>query len=241
MNWKGRIQQLGHRVGVHVDRWPPRSSSAGGRRQLLLEWLAVDVLFDVGANAGQYASAIRNWGYKGQIVSFEPVAAAFRELEVAAQNDPRWAVRHIGLGERGGEAEINVSAGTQASSVLPMAERHVDLFPQERYVGTERIRIETLDSASAEFLEPSACVAVKLDVQGYEMNVLRGGAELLRRASMVESEMDFVELYNGQAGFEQLVDILYEAGLRLASLEPGHVDTQTGALVWGDGIFVRDR
>jgi FkbM family methyltransferase len=238
MTWKKRIQRLGHRVGVHVTRWPPRTG-VGWRRQGLLESLGVDVLFDVGACIGQYATEIRSWGYEGQIVSFEPSTTAFCELEVAAQNDHRWAVRHIGLGEALGQAELNVSEGLSSSSLLPMAQRYVDVAG-DWYIGTEKIRIETLDSAAAEFLEPTTQVALKMDVQGYEMNVLRGGPEVLRRAVFVESEMLFVELYHGQARAEQLIDTFYDAGLRLAWFEPDGTDEQTGALLWGDGIFVRD-
>ena len=226
---------------IHLtDSQVRQAASAGWRRNRLLEWLGVDVLFDVRANAGQYANGIRSLGYEGQIVSFEPVATAFGELEVAAKNDPRWAVRHMGLGKAPGEAEINVSASSQSSSFLPMAQRHLDVFKGTDYTGTERIRIEALDSASAEFLRASARAALKMDVQGYEMNVLRGGAEFLRRAVFVESELLFNELYHGQARVEQLIDTFYDAGLRLAWFEPVKTDTQTGALVFGDAIFVRD-
>jgi hypothetical protein len=58
MTWKERIQQLVRRVGVNVTRYPPHT---GWRRQLLPEWLGVDILFDVGANVGQYAVEIRRW------------------------------------------------------------------------------------------------------------------------------------------------------------------------------------
>jgi FkbM family methyltransferase len=240
VTWKGRVQSLGHRVGVHVARWPARDDGARLQRQRLLKSLSVEVLLDVGANVGQYATEIRNGGYEGQIVSFEPLAEAFRELQAAARNDPRWAARHVGLGATPGEADINISGHSDSSSILPMTRRYLDMSPDLRYLGTEKVRIETLDSASAEFLEPSARVAVKIDVQGYEMEVLRGGAELLRRAVFVESELNLVELYHGQAKFDQLLDTFYDAGLRLASFEPGNLETQVGALVWGNGIFVRD-
>jgi FkbM family methyltransferase len=257
MTWEDRpkrlAQRLAHRVGVHLVRWPlrfdldqdarARRQHAHDRRQRLLQWLGVNVLFDVGANFGGYAATVRKRGYQGQIVSFEPLTGPFRELEVAAQNDPRWAVRHVGVGATPGEAEINLSASTgqwRASSILPMTQRHIHTYPDDRPIGTERIRIETLDSAAAEFLEPSARVAVNIDVQGYELEVLRGGSEVLRQAVFVETEMDLVELYHGQPGFEQLVNTFYDAGFRLASFEPVDIDHQTGAIIWGDGIFVRD-
>jgi len=231
------MQRLGHRAGVHVARWPPRS---GTQRQRLLAWLDVDVLLDVGANVGGYAAAVRDRGYEGQIVSFEPMSAAFRELDAAARDDPRWAVRHMGLGKDSGEAEINISADSVSSSILPMARRHLETMPDEnRYVGTETIRIETLDSAAAEFIDASSRVGLKMDVQGYELAVLRGGADVLRRAVFVQTEMLLGEFYEGQPTFRQLTDTLYDAGFRLGAFEQGHIDRQTGAVQWGDGIFVR--
>jgi hypothetical protein len=123
--------------------------------------------------------------------------------------------------------------------MLPMAGQYLHTPGQQTYLGTERIRIETLDSASAEFAELSSRVGVKLDVQGYEVEVLHGAVEVLRRAVFIESELLFVELYDGQARFEQLISMFSDAGLRLAWLEPRELDAR-GALVWGDGVFVRD-
>ena len=240
MGWKDFVQGLGHRVGVHLDHWPPRHY-VGLRRQRALEWLGVDVLFDVGANVGDYAVDLRKWGYRGAIVSFEPQATPFNELEGAARKDPDWMVRPMALGETAGEAEINVSPGSVHSSFLSMAPRYLETAPGAAYVGTETVPMETLDSVSAEFLSPSSGVGIKLDVQGYEMNVLRGGPELLRRAVFIEAELLFAELYDGQTEAKELIDLFYDAGLRLAWLEgaPWSFDRRTGVLDWADGVFVR--
>ena len=240
MGWKDFVQGLSHRVGVHVDHWPPRHY-VGLRRQRTLEWLGVDFLFDVGANVGDYGADLRKWGYRGQIVSFEPQAAPFRELEVAAEKDARWAVRRVALGDAAGQAEINVSPGSVHSSFLSMAPRYLETAPGAAYAGTETVPMETLDSVSAEFLQPSSRIGIKLDVQGYEMNVLRGGPELLRRAVFIEAELLFAELYEGQAEAKELIDLFYDSGLRLAWLEgmPWSFDHRTGVLDWADGVFVR--
>lgn len=239
MTMKKRIQGMGHRAGVHLA---PHSvgSDPNLRRQRLLEWLGVDLLLDVGANVGQYATVIREGGYTGQIASFEPQEAAYRELATAAASDPNWTARHCGLGVEAGEVQINTSASSGSSSILPMAQRHLEIAPQSKYVGTEIIRMETLDNAAKELLASSARVGLKMDVQGYEMEVLGGGSGVLRRAVFVESEMALVEIYRGGAAFEQLVSTFYDAGLRMASFQLEHIDHQTGAVTWGNGIFIRD-
>jgi hypothetical protein len=125
-------------------------------------------------------------------------------------------------------------------NVETAAEQYPDIFPQERWVGTERTRIGTLDGAAAEFVTPSARVGVKSNVQGYELKVLRGGRDLLNRAVFVECERLLAELYQGHARLDRLAETFYAAGLRLASFYPTGIDERTGAATWGASIFVRD-
>jgi hypothetical protein len=132
-----------------------------------------------------------------------------------------------------------VAPSSVHGSLLPKAEQYLEIFPQERCVGTERIRIVTLETAAAEFLAPSARVGVKIDVQGYELEVARGARDLLNRAVFVECELLLAELYKGQARLDQLAATFYGAGLRLASFDRAGIDERTGAAMWGDGIFVR--
>jgi FkbM family methyltransferase len=236
---KDRIQGLAHRAGVHLASRSVRNDP-NLRRQRILDWLEVDLLLDVGANIGQYASLIRQSGYVGRIVSFEPQENAYRELSAAAESDPNWTARHLGLGIRSGQATINSSAISGASSILRMTQRHLDIVPQSKYVGTETIRLERLDDAAEEFLTSGTRIGLKMDVQGYELEVLRGGSNVLQNSVFVESEMALGEIYKDGACFDQLVTLFYDAGLRMASFQPEHVDPQTGATTWGDGIFVRD-
>ena len=74
-----------------------------------LDTRKVDLVIDVGANAGQFAREIRSMGYRGRIHSFEPLAAAFAELEGHAARDPLWDVSNVGVGSRAGKLEINIA------------------------------------------------------------------------------------------------------------------------------------
>jgi FkbM family methyltransferase len=233
-----RLQRLGHRAGWHVARHSPRNDPAL-RRALALDWLGVDLIFDVGGNVGQYGSELRASGYRGRIVSFEPQSGPFSKLSEAAAGDDRWTVLNLGLGSSPGTAEINVSPQSGASSLLPMGSRHLEMHPDTSYVGTEEIRIETLDSQAAQHLDPSSVVGLKLDVQGYEGEVLAGGREVLGRAVMVECEMLLEGLYEGQAQPDQLISSFYDAGLRLAGTELGYTDPERGTVAWIDTLFVR--
>lgn len=235
---RARLQRLGHRAGVHVARRSARNDPSL-RRALVLDWLGVDLLFDVGANVGQYGGEVRQSGYRGEIVSFEPQSGPFAELSRAAAGDPRWTVLNLGLGASRGEAEINLSPQSGASSLLPMGQRHLEMHPETSYVGTEKIRIEALDEQAAQYLEPSSVVGLKLDVQGYEDEVLAGGRQVLERAVFVECEMLLEGLYEGQAKPNELISRFYESGLRLAGTELGYVDPQRGTVAWIDTLFIR--
>jgi FkbM family methyltransferase len=233
-----RLQRLGHRAGWHIARHSPRNDPAL-RRARVLDWLGVNLLFDVGGNVGQYGTEVRGGGYRGQIVSFEPQSGPFARLSEVAAGDDRWTVLNIGLGSSPGTAEINVSPQSGASSLLPMGSRHLEMHPGTSYVGTEEIRVETLDSQAAQYLEAASVVGLKLDVQGYEAEVLAGGRELLRRAVVVECEMLLEGLYEGQAQPDELISSFYDAGLRLAGAELGYTDPERGTVAWIDTLFVR--
>src|SRR5690242_8065586 len=99
---------------LDVIRYHPRSHPLA-RRMRLLATHGIDVVLDVGANIGQYGEELRRLGYRGRIVSFEPMSAAFAELQARAQADGRWQVIHAGLGAQAGTARINL-AGNSASS-----------------------------------------------------------------------------------------------------------------------------
>ena len=154
-------------------------------RLRLLREREVEVVLDVGANAGQYARRLRDDGYEGVIVSFEPLAEAFERLESAAIDDPKWHTMRMALAEKPGTATIHVSANSYSSSFLPITDRCVDAAPDAAYVGTELADVATLDVLA---LPPGAAM-LKIDVQGTESSVLRGARELLRRVEAVEAEL----------------------------------------------------
>jgi FkbM family methyltransferase len=236
---RNSLKQFARKLGVHIARHSVRNDPAL-RRVLLLEWLGVDIMFDVGANVGQYALELRREGYAGRIASFEPQAGPYEELSEAAAKDELWSVHHVGLGDRQRGAEINVSPQSGASSLLGIDGNHVVMHPESAYVGTETIRLELGDAVADELIGETSTVGIKLDVQGFEMNVLAGAPRLLSRAVYVECELLLEHLYDGQAEADELIARFYEAGLRLAGTEPGYVHPETGCVEWMDATFVRD-
>lgn len=209
------------------------------RRARLLAWQGIDVVIDVGANAGQYGRSVREGGYDGRIVSFEPLSAAFEQLASATSDDGRWECRQLALGSRPGEASLNVSGDLEASSILAMEERHVRHWPPSEYVGTEAVTVERLDTVAAELIGPRDRAYLKLDVQGYELEVLAGAHGLLPQVVAVEAELSLVPLYRDGPLYRDVIEALVARGFDLVSIEGITEEPETGHMLQLDGVFVR--
>lgn len=205
----------------------------------LLERHGINVVFDVGANAGQWATTMRSLGYSGRIVSFEPSGEAFELLAQAARGDASWTAVHCGLGREEGQGTLHVSANSQSSSLLEMLPAHVTVAPDSAYVRDETITMATLGSAIAEHTAQGDCLFVKIDTQGSEQDVLDGAGDRLADVLGWQVELSLVPLYAGQPLIEDMVSLLRGLGYEPMSIEPDFFEPGTGRLLQADGIFFR--
>jgi FkbM family methyltransferase len=204
-----------------------------------LRHLGADTVLDVGANIGQYASALRASGYRGAIVSCEPLTDAFEHLHRRAARDPQWEAVRTAIGAAPGIAEINVSANSYSSSLLPMTRAHTDAAPGSEAIATETVPVTTVvDLVAQRGLDPDRTL-LKIDTQGYEAQVLDGAGPLVGKLAAVSLELSFVPLYEGQQLFDDLVARLRGADYVLYALEAGFGDRRTGRMLQCDGLFVR--
>jgi FkbM family methyltransferase len=200
----------------------------------------IDTLLDVGANQGQYAVALRQLGFRGRIISFEPLASAYAHLQRSAAKDPSWTIApRMALGNRQGQIRVNVASETVASSVLRMRAELERAAPDISYVGSETVPIFPLDQVSGEFLSGARRVFLKVDVQGYELEVLQGAKEILAMMLGVQLELSLVPLYEGQALYSSLVNFMESNGFSIWGIIPGLVDNSSGRLLQADAIFFR--
>ncbi len=170
-----RARNILRRNGIEVSRY---FAELDWERNFLrqLQSHRVSAVLDVGANSGQYARGLRGAGFAGRIVSFEPLPGPFAVLQRSASTDPLWECRRCALGDVDGTISINVAGNEGASSsVLPMLKRHQDAFPPANYVGAQRVPIHRLDSVAADVLRPNDIAFLKIDVQGFEKQVIAGG------------------------------------------------------------------
>jgi FkbM family methyltransferase len=210
------------------------------RRVALMKRSGVNMVLDVGANEGQFGKMLRSLGFRGRIVSFEPLMDAFASLQRTAANDPLWTCHNIGLSDVDQTAMINVSANSYSSSFLPVSARSVRIEPGIAYVAHQEASLRRLDGIFDKVARSGEVIYLKIDTQGYELNVLRGAIKALQRAPLVQLETAFSEGYEGQPLIEGVIGYMRELGYRIVAIEPGWEDFTTAEMLEADLIFARD-
>lgn len=232
------LRPLLKRFDVRVSRW---SKSYEYQRMRYMRDAGVVAIVDVGASVGQYGAGLRADGFRGRLLSIEPLGRAFRHLAGRSAHDPLWDCIQCGLGAQDGEARLNVSANGDSSSILPILDSHVDAAPGSRVQSTETIQVRTLDSVVGQLSDQRGAIGLKLDVQGYEAEVLRGASGTLPRVVFLEIELSLVPLYAGQALFIDVIEEVRALGFSLVNVDTGSVDPRTGRVLQCDGMFLRSQ
>ncbi len=239
MTLRHSLRKMLWKIGYDVSPFRPDTNPLARRRRLIEEY-AIDIVLDVGANTGQYAMELRNdLKFRGDIVSFEPLSSAFKQLERNARSDHRWRTLNCALGDTEGTTEINISNNSYSSSILDMLPKHVESAPDSVYGGRETIVIRKLDSIFESICAPDSKIYLKMDVQGFESKVIKGAENALRRIGTVQLEMSLAPLYEGEFQFGEMHDLMLAKGYHLVSLEPGFSDKGTGQMLQVDGIYRR--
>jgi FkbM family methyltransferase len=233
------IRNIAKLFGILIIRDTP-SNTPQKQLSTILKLLKIDVVFDIGANEGQFAREIRQHGYRGKIISFEPLTSARKNLIIFSERDPGWHVHEqSAIGDQDGEIEIHIAGNSVSSSVLPMLESHSSAAVGSAYVGSERVPIFKLDSVANRYLEKNSNLFIKIDTQGYEWQALDGASKTLKQAQGVLCELSLVPLYHEQRLWRDVVDRLDQKGFILWALQKGFTNQKTGQSLQVDAIFVR--
>lgn len=200
----------------------------------------VNVVLDVGANKGQYARSLRRAGYRGHIVSFEPVPREFEELRRRAEADPKWSVHQLALGREDGSIEMNVVPGT-LSSALPASD-----FGATRYAKLQDAQVQTvpvrrlagiLDEVLAGVPEPRPYL--KLDTQGFDLEAFAGLGDRAADVVAMQSEVAFLQIYEGMPRMPESLAAFEAAGFEVAGLYPVTRERRTARVLEFDCLMVR--
>lgn len=237
---RNMTKKCARKFGYVVSKYDFRTDFAAVRKGLFNKF-DINLVFDIGANEGQFAKHLRAGGYAGRIVSFEPLSEAFGRLAVRAAGDPLWDAVNCALGDNDCKAVINVSANSWSSSLLDILPAHVNSAPESAYVGKEEIDVRALDSVIGNYLSSNDRLFLKIDTQGFSQQVLNGAELSIDLVAGVQLEMSLVPLYKDEPLINGMTDYLYGKGFVLVSIEPEYFDSDTGQLLQVNGLFFRVR
>ncbi|HUQ20913.1 MAG TPA: FkbM family methyltransferase [Gemmatimonadaceae bacterium] len=203
----------------------------------MMKSIDIATLVDVGANVGQFTLLTVALHPNVKVEAFEPLsapAAVFRRL---FNGNKRINLHQVALGATETTAEMNVARREDSSSLLPITAQQTESFPGTDKVGVENITVVTLSSAvSASAIRSPALL--KLDVQGYELEALRGCAEMLPLFKYVYAELSFMEFYEGQAMAHEVIDFLARQGFPIEGIYNTQYDAN-GKSIQCDCLFKR--
>lgn len=237
---KRLIRYLLRRRGFEIVRTKRFGANPWQDVNTLFEGLPLKVVFDVGANTGQTSVEFQHRFTAATIHSFEPFPAAFEKLSRATAGCARIKPVQSALGEATGQSVLYLNAESATNSLLPNAPE-ADCYQPKGFAearGTTQINISTLDAycqqESIPFIE-----LLKMDTQGYELNVLKGGERMLAGGNVaaIFSEVLFAPIYEGQTCFHDLYAHLWSRGFRLVSLYGVALNHQKFSS-WCDALFV---
>ena len=203
----------------------------------VFEMYDVDLVIDVGAHEGEYAERLRAGGYKGEIVSFEPVPRAFAELERKAKRDPNWTVHQLALGREDGTTTMNVVHGT-LSSILPATKFGAGRYPRLQEPEQVEVKVRRLDGVLETSLDGRRPF-LKLDTQGFDLDVFAGAGDVIERFVGMQSELALMEIYKGMPSMQDALAAYEGAGFEIAALYPVSRQTRTARVLEYDCVMVR--
>lgn len=235
-----RALQLLRHFGIEIRRARPTHEDF----PRLVHFLAqrnIDLVLDVGANRGQFVSALFDAGYQGEVVSFEPIPSIRAALAAtAASSGRRWRVAPpMALGDCDGKANFHVARNTASSSFLNVLDMSIQAAPESASSRNILVDVRRLDSVVDSFGLHGRRVFLKLDVQGAEWRVIEGATRTIRLVDGIKIELSLALLYEGQQLAPTLDAFLRSAGFECWDIVPGFRNRRTGRLLQYDGIYFR--
>jgi FkbM family methyltransferase len=205
----------------------------------------INTVIDVGANEGQFATKIINSGFEGNIISFEPLSSAHTKLlnivkSFKSHNKVNWiAEKRMAIGNKNKKTIINISGNSESSSILKILPKHTSLKPTSITVGKEDVMMKKMDNYLDLVSKQNGPYLLKIDTQGYEMEVLKGSKNILNIVSYLLVEVSLVELYQGQKLLKDILDFLSKKNFKIWSVDRVMGNKKTGQTYQLDIFFCK--
>lgn len=183
----------------------------------------IKTIYDIGAHIGVWSVLAKSIFPNSKIECFEPVEHHIGQLKNTLKHIDNFSVHHTALGTKIGNTNIHITNSSDSSSIMNLTEL------QNKVFGVFEERLETVEiNKLDDFVEKNNLLSpdlMKLDVQGYELEVLKSGIVCMNACKFIILEVSFLEFYKGQPLFEEV--ILFMASLQYKVLAFGH-NTATG-------------
>lgn len=232
---------LGYEV---IPKWRMKEFPLTNHLRTLFKKYEIELVIDVGANTGQFRDLLRNdVGFKGQIISFEPVKGFVSQLMLKAQDDNAWQVHDCALGSAPGEATINVTKVPGLTSFLaPKVDVLPGLWKEDSVTHTEIVPIRTLDDVLSEggINCEKRHTYLKLDTQGFDLEVLKGAAKSIEHIIALQTEASIKPIYEGMPSYRNALDSLAEIGFDISGMFPVTYDENV-RLIEFDCVLINNR
>lgn len=174
-------------------------------------------ILDIGANKGQFILEAVKWHPDAKFIAFEPLSTERSLLERVLHGLPQLTIYPFALGSEEGVVELQVSASADSSSILEQTPLQSTLFPGTQNVDRETISVRRFDRVldAATLVGPVIC---KIDVQGYELNVLQGFGNLLDSIDYLIVELTNVPFYEGAPNSAEVIAFLAAQGFKIMGM-----------------------
>lgn len=234
------IKGIFHLFGLQISK---RSFTEDRLKRGEFDWLRkldINTIYDVGANNGEFVKFISKIFPEAQIYSFEPLKEPFDELKSNTSRVNKIKYLNYALGDYDGESSIYHNQFSPSSSILKMTDAHKNPFPYTKESYEEKIKIKKLDSVFQEF-ENRENILLKIDVQGFEMNVLKGSESFISSVGMIIIETSFETLYESQPLFKDIYAYLAGKGFEYKGNLGQLCSPVDGKILQADAIFIRNK
>ncbi len=199
----------------------------------------IRTVLDIGANVGKFTTMISEILTNVNIYAFEPLADCYKELIENTKHLDNINYFNFALGEKESESIIYHNEFTPSSSILEMNDMHKSIFPKTIHSFSENIHIKDLDSLDDEIIWIQKTL-MKIDVQGFEINVLKGAISSLNNIDVIIIETLFVELYENQTQFDDIYSFLVKRNFSYRGNFEQIKDPKSGRILWADAIFIKN-
>ncbi|MBL1143253.1 MAG: FkbM family methyltransferase [Proteobacteria bacterium] len=206
--------------------------------QELIKKQKIDLVLDVGANVGQFSLDLRNAGYNGEIISFEPIKECYEQLISIA--DDNWHIENYALGDNESSQDINISKKSVFSSILETSDFGEKNFSESiGIIKKQRIQIHQLDHVIPDIINniDKRRIFMKLDTQGYDSRVLCGANKTLKSVYAIQTEVSCKAIYQDTPTHHETLKHLSELGFNITGIFPLSHDDETMELLEFDCVL----